>query len=86
MLFLVLSAVFDGEESLATLPQFETVRSAPDLSTPHPCGNPVFRNAFLMRLRRGDCARHLSSTDSRYVCQCDTSAPLLSPLPAFGPT
>ena len=39
----------------------------------------------LMRLRRGDCAHHLSSTDSEHVCQCDTPAPLLSPLLAFGP-
>jgi len=73
-------------KGLSPLPQFEPVRSASGLSTPHPCGNPVFRNAFLMRLRRGDCARHLSSTDSCYVCQCDPPAPLLSPLPAFGPT
>ena len=64
-------------KGLAPLPQFEPVCSASGLSTPHPCGNPVFRNAFLTRLRRGDCARRLSGTDSEYVCQCDPSAPLL---------
>jgi hypothetical protein len=71
-------------KGLASLPQFEPVRSAFGLSTPPPCGNPVFRNAFLMRLRRGDCARHLSSTDSENVCRCDPSAPLHPSLPAFG--
>jgi hypothetical protein len=78
-------------KSRTTLPQFEPVRSATGLSTPHPCGNPVFRNAFLTRLRRGDCARHLSSTDSelcvpmRSLCAAPLSAtglrPHLTPAP-----
>jgi len=45
------------EKGLATLPQFEPVRSAAGLSTPHPSRNPKgFRNAFLTRLRRRNCA------------------------------
>jgi hypothetical protein len=59
---------------------------ATGLSTPDPSGNLVLRNTFLTRLRRGDCAHHLSSTDSESVCQHDPSAPLLSTLLAFGPT
>ena len=52
-----LGPVLEGEESLATLPQFEPVRSASGLSTPHPSRNPKgFRNAFLTRLRRRNCA------------------------------
>ena len=78
-------------KSLATLPQFEPVRSASGLSTPHPSGNTLFRNAILTRLRRGDCARHLSSTDSRDggplmplprpVLRYRLSAPRLAPAP-----
>ena len=65
VLFLA-SFSFDGEESPTTLPQFEPVRSASSLSTPHPSRNPKgFRNAFPTRLRRRTCARLLSRTDSR---------------------
>jgi len=57
---------FIGVAREVALPQFEPVRSASGLSTPHPSRNPKgFRNAFPTRLRRRTCARLLSRTDSR---------------------
>jgi hypothetical protein len=70
----------------ATLPQFEPVRSASGLSTPHPSRNPKgFRNAFPTRLRRRNCAPPPSQHRfARVLAHGDPSAPLLPSLPAFG--
>ena len=58
---------------------------ATGLSTPHPRGNPLFRNAFPTRLRRRNCApppsRHRFA---RVLANGDPSAPLLPSQTAFG--
>ena len=72
-------------KGLSPLPQFEPVRSASSLSTPHPSGNPVFRNAFLMRLHRWETVPSAGPHRLPRWWTDDASASSRASLPAFGP-